>query len=510
MTGSGGPLSGRPGEWQPSSALIAGFYRAHRERSTGSFRMRRGEESSRVILVRGSPVAFDGVHGLLELLGKSASPGSGRLNNDMKTAMDAGVPYEEALLAAGTALGNHLAGLADHANTEWCFRASDLEVPTSFRLGPGVAQFIAMGLEKQRSLEGLIDLYRGRVNYQVAQTGLAAGVRGGMPAACMKGIELAAGQPSLQRFVDLLSGGDARLSGEAWRTADLLIQLELVSLSDRRPEQSVRSVSARPEVEKDTGATVKQLREFLAEIQEAHPLAAMGFDPDDKEPITVSRLRGAFRDLARKYHPDRISSGVEEVRVAAEDIFTVLNEIREELEEPEILKKAVRSFQREYGEREITELDRQRARVMERLANSRMQHRSWKAARDLWVQALEITPDEPLFLLRERFCRAVLKEVPYGEAAVEIADMDLKVERELATGERGKREVEKIYRVGWLWKLAGDEAQALSNFRRAVELDPAHREAQREVRLYDRRTQQASGETQKRRGFGSLLRRKKD
>jgi tetratricopeptide (TPR) repeat protein len=170
----------------------------------------------------------------------------------------------------------------------------------------------------------------------------------------------------------------------------------------------------------------------------------------------------------------------------------------------------VRSFQREYGEREVTDLDRERARVLERLANSRMQHRSWKAARDIWVQALEMTPDEPMFHLRERFCRAVLKEYPYDETAVAISKMDLKVERELSVGERGKREVEKIYREGWLWKLAGEEAKALSCFRKIVALDPEHREAQREVRLHARRSKQSPAEGEKRRGFGSLLRRKKD
>jgi len=303
---------------------------------------------------------------------------------------------------------------------------------------------------------------------------------------------------------------------DAWRGVDLLVQAGLLELvtPTQRAELDDTKVTEVPEIadsSEDDAGLEKRLRDFAAELPTLHPLAALGLDPDDLEgEITTDSVRKAFRDLAAQYHPDRIGSAGSDVRDAAADVFSVLNEIRGQLEDPEELARALREIRQKRTEgTTISELDRQRARVLARLAEARMRKSNWKAARDLWVQAREMIDDEPFYGLQETFCRAVLKEIPYDIAAGSMADVNLKsddTKEHTTASERLRREADRRFRVGWLYKLAGQNTSAMSWFEKTLEISPEHTEARREVRLKQMRKKAGDDSGSSKRGLGSLFR----
>jgi curved DNA-binding protein CbpA len=296
---------------------------------------------------------------------------------------------------------------------------------------------------------------------------------------------------------------------------DLLVQAGLVVLVPPTQQVGLKDevIKEMPSILGDKGDNdekkVLELKAFSAELLTLHPLAALGLDPDEHDgQITVETVRAAFRQMAARYHPDRIGSADQRVREAAADVFSVINEIHEQLEDPEVLARALREIRRKRQKGVATsELDVERARVMARLAEARMRKSNWKAARDLWVQAREMKPD-PFFEMQETFCRAVLKEIPYDMAAKTLAEIKFDKEedqdRKIA-GERVRREAERRFRVGWLHKLSGSEALAQPWFERTLEILPEHTEALRELRLKRMRKEKAKSESKSGRGFGGLF-----
>ena len=220
-------------------------------------------------------------------------------------------------------------------------------------------------------------------------------------------------------------------------------------------------------------------------------------------------VRAAFRKRAAEYHPDRIGSSSAEVREAAADVFTFLNEVHEQLEDPEVLARSLREIQRKRREGVATsELDVERARVMSRLAEARMRKSNWKAARDLWVQAQELLADEPYYEMQETFCRAVLKEIPYDIAAKTLAEIKLNQgdEKERTSAmERARRQAERRFRGGWLHKLAGNHVTALTWFQQVLEIQADHTEARREIRLNEMREKAEAESRGRGGGLGKLF-----
>jgi len=217
-----------------------------------------------------------------------------------------------------------------------------------------------------------------------------------------------------------------------------------------------------------------------AEIEAMNPLLAIGLDPDElEEGITPDTVRSAFRKCASAYHPDRLGELDGETREAAEAVFASFNELRSLLNNQADIDKTIKRLRQERtGVKEITEFDRERARVMGRKASGFMRHRRWQPALELLRQAQALDPENVMLGLWQVFCQGILQEVPYAQAAKSIEEMQ-------PAGK--KNQAERLYRAGWLWKLGGQEKRAMGSFQETLKVEAGHLEAQRELRVLQKR-----------------------
>ncbi len=475
--------TGEESDWRSTEDLLTAFYDAHVRALSGTLRIRQGIKESRLMLREGRLV-------------------------DARLEGFEGVPQE-------VQVAEYLVGCAGSVGARWRMNEGEVEADTGFCQESPVLVLLGSAMESGRRVEDVIDAYRGRLSHVTRLTGLGRVRTEGLQSLSMRALRYAERGQSLGRLVEHLKSGQAGRRNECWRSVDLLVQAGLFVLVP--PTQQVglkdEAIKEMPSVlgneGEDDEKKAKELRAFAAELLTLHPLAALGLDPDEHEgQITVETVRASFRQMAARYHPDRIGSANDRVREAAADVFAVINEIHEQLEDPEVLARALREIRRKRQRGVATsELDLERARVMARLAEARMRKSNWKAARDLWVQAREMQPD-PFFEMQETFCRAVLKEIPYDMAAKTLADIRFEKgsdsDRKIA-GERVRREAERRFRVGWLHKLSGSEALAQPWFERTLEIQPEHTEALRELRLKRMREERAESESKSGGAFGGLF-----
>jgi curved DNA-binding protein CbpA len=504
--------------WLSGNGLLAALYDSHVHARTGALRVRKGVKEARVFMRKGQVVYVTGIDDLMfDLYDRlsGVSDWNGDLESDIECAMRAGMDMPEGVLAAEKGLARYLVRCSDSAGVRWRFDEGEPDIPMVFQFNEPLLNMLALSLESERRIEHVIDAYRGRMSCLSKVTELGRVCPVGLSDISMTALRYAERGQSLGRMIEHLKLSRKGTENDIWRAVDLMVQAGLFELSvpSQRAELDDTKMADAPvvpdEVE-DEVAMVKRLNAFAAELLTLHPIAALGLDPDETESeITTDAVRRAFRELASRYHPDRVGSASPMVREAAGEVFSVLNDIRDQVEDPGDLARALMEIrQKRVKGTTISEIDRQRARVLARLAESRMRTSNWKAARDLWVQAREMIADEPFYGLQETFCRAVLKEIPYDIAGASMADVKLQSDtskEHTTASERLRREADRRFRVGWLYKLAGQKSTALSWFQKTVEIAPEHTEAQRELRLKEMRERASEEAGTSKRGLGALF-----
>ena len=128
-----------------------------------------------------------------------------------------------------------------------------------------------------------------------------------------------------------------------------------------------------------------------------------------------------------------------------------------------------------------------------------MRFRKWEPAKELLRQAQALDPENVMLTLHERFCSGILHEVPFAQAAKDIEALEPK----------GKaNQAERLYRAGWLWKLAGKEKKAFRCFQETLSVDPNNVDAKREVRLLQKRMGEGSEKRELNIPFGRFFKKK--
>jgi cytochrome c-type biogenesis protein CcmH/NrfG len=117
------------------------------------------------------------------------------------------------------------------------------------------------------------------------------------------------------------------------------------------------------------------------------------------------------------------------------------------------------------------------AHAMYELARKRLAEGDRKGALLACQQAREIDPDEPDYAVLATWIRAVI-----GGANLEgcVHDLDKLLEK-------SPDHVPALFYRGYLRRRTGDEAGAVADLNRVLELDPAHEDAQRELKRIERR-----------------------
>jgi hypothetical protein len=531
-------------------SLLSVLVAIHRGKKRGVLHFTEGAAVFRVWFVEGGIQNAEGFKSVFEKVVALDPPGgfSGDLIKDMGQAITLGSDPREALRAAHNGIVEALvrAGLA--GSKDWGFQEGS-EAPTgSMRLPGSLLQHLIQALEGVDSPDAIRARLSGKEAYFLSVQG-ALLVGDGFPPLAPRLFRMAAKGQSLQSALAALGGGSPQRSDSAWQCIGILTALGLLGLSEaktapsplyreeervlededstevlsrpytaeslssrrRRNEerrgrppspplqspQASNSPPASPEITDDPSYFFNK----AAEVGAMNPLLAIGLDPEQVTgPITPEVARSAFRKCAAEYHPDRLHHLSGPSREAAEGVFWAYTELRGRLgtqaEIDTIIKQLV---QDRTGVKEITQFDRERARVMGKRASSFMRHRKWEPAQKLLRTAQGLDPENVMLRLREHFCAGILHEVPFAQAAKAIEALE-------PTGKAGQ--AERLYRAGWLWKLAGKEKRAFLRFRETLEVDPKNLDAQREVRLLQKRLVESAEKSETTIPFGRFFKKK--
>lgn len=299
--------------------------------------------------------------------------------------------------------------------------------------------------------------------------------------------ELTQTEESVPGVAELLSrlGERATVSDLAARAPGLLYALRVVRavvFGDEVP----------PEDDKPDAAGrllgVGELEELLEEQQGQNHFEVLdlGEDASDED------VRGAYLKLAKRFHPDRYAS--ERERELAAEVFARITEAHETLSGLGARNAYLRSLREGSDEEKsarVTKIMSAETQFHQGLAHFRK--REYAQALEKLDWAIELNGQEGEFHALRGWTHFLAHQGDENAAAHAQEGL----ERALALAPKS---AEGHYYFGMFRRACGDLEEAERMFRRAVELNPTHEEASRELRLINMR---------KERGGGKLFGRKK-
>jgi DNA-binding response OmpR family regulator/DnaJ-domain-containing protein 1 len=196
-----------------------------------------------------------------------------------------------------------------------------------------------------------------------------------------------------------------------------------------------------------------------------------------------NEIKQAFVALAKRFHPDRYRTEADEVRAAATQLFSLISTAQDTLLDPARRRQYLHELQGGASRRE-TQSEAKRlleAEQMFRRGEQLVRSRDYPGAVRVLAKALELSPDEgeihalygwALFLVNRDDDAARTRAIRHLEQATALAQAS-------AT---------PLYYLGQLRKACGELGEALRMFRKVVDLQPNHVEANRELRLLQMRS----------------------
>jgi DNA-binding response OmpR family regulator/tetratricopeptide (TPR) repeat protein len=218
---------------------------------------------------------------------------------------------------------------------------------------------------------------------------------------------------------------------------------------------------------------------------------------DVPENAPVKQVRTAFLELAKKFHPDRLSSADEPTRKLAADLFARISEAHDTLSDSEQRKSYLQALKaKSSGNGGPAPTAIVAAEFQFQKGEALFKKRDYATALERFASALELHDEEgefhayygwTYFLAHPDDAEAKSISLEHLERAIQLAP----------------RSVTGYYFLGLQRKACGDTDQAERMFRTAVEVQPNHVEAQRELRLAGmRRGKKGQGEGGGLFGFG--------
>lgn len=265
-----------------------------------------------------------------------------------------------------------------------------------------------------------------------------------------------------------------------------------LAADEAAPTASVEAVA-------EESAEAVQMREFLADLTDKDHFAALGVTQESNS----GDVRKAYLLLAKKYHPDRYQDRSGAERSIASSIFTRLSNAADTLQDPE--KRRAYVSQLKHGG--SAEADRE---VLQRIlgaeqkfseAESLFKRRAYADAAALFKEVLEMEPDEAEYNAYFGWSQ-FLAEGNRPDAA-KLAKQYLNKALSLAP-----KSTTTLYFLGLYHKTAGEDDLAQRMFNKVLELQPRHAEAEREVRLMQRRQNKSGGASGSGGGLFGLGRKK--
>jgi hypothetical protein len=186
----------------------------------------------------------------------------------------------------------------------------------------------------------------------------------------------------------------------------------------------------------------------------------------------------AYFKLARLYHPDTLPPGApQELEKLKAEIFGYIGDAYRTLTDEKARKEYLEELKAgDAGKEEVDVVAILQAEERFKRGTVFVKARKYAEAVKIFDEAIQLNTEEPEFhawRAYARFCAA-----PDKKAAQPEAFRDLQ-----AAIKKSERCVPAHYFLGVIAKMLGDATAALKHFRKTVELQPDHIDAQREIRM---------------------------
>lgn len=492
------------------------LFLAHRVGATGRLvadPARTGSFAAFTVGLRaGRVVHVSGVAGLVAPLVPDA-PQDADLSDAMAAAVQAGADASTAFGVAASVLADHLARLADARGGDIRFDTAWTPPAGAFPLPDAVPGIVLAGLRRMRQPEFLTRLWSAR-NDQVVRVHLptdAPEARWGLDAPALRVLREASRGGSPEDLLVRVAGTDEARRKDALRALDALHVFGLIELQEApmeappgaptvelaRPTTDVRArpptgEAPRPstaeaeraaptaELPKQTAEDprVDRFRDTLARLEKCVPVEIL--ELSDKRRLTDEDIATAYREVSKRYHPDLYFNAPPAVRSLAEACFSRVNAAHEALRAPGGIAEARRFLDaKASGQPYVSEKDHQAARVAFRRGEIAFRNREWKPAYDDFSEAARLDAVTWPHALLAAHAGYLAKALTLEQAVTGI---------DALTTTTPQRKAEALVVTATLLKLAGKNDPALKRFKAALDADPDNRDAQRELRLVERRS----------------------
>lgn len=244
----------------------------------------------------------------------------------------------------------------------------------------------------------------------------------------------------------------------------------------------------------ETEELLERFTKELHRVQRANPFVVLGLDTNASD----QDIREAMRTFAKTWHPDNFFEKHRRVQRAADALFARVQEAYDSVKTP-ALREAQRT-KATTGEKSKDEGRRDPTQAKVSLAQGKLflRNKKLEEARDSFRDATLLDHSNAEARALYGWSRFVCDP---STSAAAVKDLD-------AAAALDPKSPEPAYYLGRIALMQKDTARAQKAFQKALTIKPDHVDAQREMRLLERRSQ-GDGEAGSASIFGSIFQRKK-
>ncbi len=251
---------------------------------------------------------------------------------------------------------------------------------------------------------------------------------------------------------------------------------------------SRRPMDPAPDGPPPTDPRITRMQEALQKLESQYPLQRLQLDNANRKPGR-DEISNAFREISRRYHPDRYSEAPPRVGTLAQKCFTLLSETYDRLLQDSVLSEEWRRVQctRE-GIPYVSRKDHAASRISFKRGELQFRNKDYTVAEACFAKALELEPFNWEYVHMHSLSAFLAGQMPAAEAISRL--------RALKLQDKPQQAVLQVT-MGRIARLSGSpQKQVMAHFHKAASLDPENRDAQREIWLHQRRSKTSGGRSQ--------------
>lgn len=216
---------------------------------------------------------------------------------------------------------------------------------------------------------------------------------------------------------------------------------------------------------------IAELKAQLESLSKKNHFEALSVE----ETASGSAFKLAFFKLAKKYHPDTAIGAPPEVAELKAAVFARLNEAYQVLDNPKSRAEYLESIQNGGTGEKVDVASVLAAEEKYMKAVVCLKARKYKDALSLMEAAVALNDKEGEFWAGRGFASFMASQNKQEARAGALSDIEKGLER-------NPRCAEAYFYRGQVEKISGDKEAARAAYQKALELQPGHQEAQRELR----------------------------